>query len=361
MEILKKFIKEKKVNKPKDPEKQDKPKRRVNLQKFKALVITETRGEKFSGEIKERDVSELPEGEVLIRVRYSSLNYKDALSASGNKGVSRIFPHTPGVDAAGVVVSSESDTVSEGDEVIVTGYDLGMNTSGGFAQLIRVPANWVVKCPSGLGLRESMILGTAGFTAALCVDKLIRNGVKPNSGKILVTGATGGVGIIAVALLTKLGYTVTASTGKESEHALLFSMGAKEIIDRSTISDENRRPLLTEEWAGAVDVVGGDTLFNIVKSLNYGGSVAACGLVQSPVFYASVLPFILRGVNLLGVDSVQLPLSTKTAVWKKLASEWKLSNLEEISTDIGFSELETSLALVLNGQATGRFVLDLDS
>lgn len=363
MSILKRTKKAGKSDKANKAEKPDKPNRMKpanSADKFKALLIREVRGDKFTGEIAERDVSELPEGEVLIRVQYSSLNYKDALSASGNKGVSRSFPHTPGVDAAGVVVSSESKAVKEGDEVIVTGYDLGMNTSGGFGQLIRVPADWVVKCPSGLTLRESMILGTAGFTAALCIDKLIRNGVKPSSGKILVTGATGGVGSIAVALLSKLGFQVTASTGKDSEHGMLLSMGAKEIIDRSTLSDENRRPLLTEEWAGAIDVVGGDTLFNVVKSLNYGGSVAACGLVQSPVFHASVLPFILRGVNLLGVDSVQLPLSTKTAVWNKLADEWKLSNLEEICTDIGFAELESSLALVLNGKATGRFVLELD-
>lgn len=344
--------------------KNDKPKRvrRGNdPDKFKALLITESRGEKFTGEITERDLSELPEGEVLIRVKYSSLNYKDALSASGNKGVSRSFPHTPGVDAAGVVVSSENKSFGKGDEVIVTGYDLGMNTSGGFGQLIRVPADWVVKCPSGLSLRESMILGTAGFTAALCIDKLIRNGVKRSSGKILVTGATGGVGIVAVTLLSKLGFQVTASTGKADQHALLLSLGAKEIIDRATLSEETRRPLLSEEWAGAIDVVGGDTLFNVVKSLNYGGSVAACGLVQSPVFHASVLPFILRGVNLLGVDSVQLPLTTKAAVWEKLAGEWRLPNLEDISTDIGFNELETSLAMVLSGKATGRYVLNLDS
>lgn len=349
-----------KADKANEDDMSDRMKSSERLEKFRALLITESRGEKFTGEITERDISELPEGEVLIRVHYSSLNYKDALSASGNKGVSRSFPHTPGVDAAGVVVSSESKTVSEGDEVIVTGYDLGMNTSGGFGQLIRVPADWVVKCPAGLGLRESMILGTAGFTAALCVDKLIRNGVKPSSGKILVTGATGGVGVVAISLLSKLGFQVTASTGKDAEHGMLISLGAKEIIDRSTIADETRRPLLTEEWAGAIDVVGGDTLFNIVKSLSYGGSVAACGLVQSPVFHASVLPFILRGVNLLGIDSVQLPLATKAAVWNKLADEWKLSNLEEICTDIGFAELESSLAQVLNGKATGRFVLELD-
>jgi acrylyl-CoA reductase (NADPH) len=356
LKILEKF---KKAEKVETPVKEEKPARSQIPKKFKALLITELPGDKYSGQITERDINELPEGEVLIRVEYSSINFKDALSANGNKGVSRSFPHTPGVDAAGVVLSSESKSVSVGDEVIVTGYDLGMNTSGGFGQLIRVPAEWVVKCPAGLALRDSMILGTAGFTAALCIDKLIRNGVKPSSGKILVTGATGGVGIIAVALLSKLGYQVTASTGKEEQHGMLLSIGAKEIVDRSLFADETRKPLLDEEWAGAIDVVGGDTLFNVVKSLCYGGSVAACGLVQSPVFHASVLPFILRGVNLLGIDSVKLPLSTKTAVWKKLANEWKLSNLDDISTDIGFDELESSLAQVFKGLAVGRFVLHL--
>ncbi|PCJ28419.1 MAG: oxidoreductase [SAR86 cluster bacterium] len=331
------------------------------MEKFKALQVSEVEEKKFSGEIIERDVSDLPEGEVLIRVQYSSLNYKDALSASGNKGVTRNFPHTPGIDAAGVVISSQSDSLAEGDEVIVTGYDLGMNTSGGFGQLIRVPADWVVKCPAGLTLKESMILGTAGFTAALCVEKLILNGVQPGGGKVLVTGATGGVGMVAVALLSKLGYKVTASTGKASAHDLLKSMGAQEVVDRSILSDENPRPLLKEEWAGAVDVVGGSTLANVVKSLSYGGSVAACGLVQSTALEATVLPFILRGVNLLGVDSVQLPLETKAAIWEKLANEWKLSNLEEISTDIGFEQLESSLTQVLNGEAKGRFVLDLNA
>lgn len=330
------------------------------MSKFKAFQVREEDG-KFKSSIVERDIDDLPVGDVLIKVSFSSLNYKDALSASGNKGVTRQFPHTPGIDAAGVVVTSTTESLQQGDEVIVIGYDLGMNTSGGFGQYIRVPAAWVVKRPQGLGLRESMVIGTAGFTAALCVEKLLRNGLTPQSGPVLVTGATGGVGIIAVALLHKLGFTVCASTGKPHSEELLHSLGASEIIDRKLLGDENPKPLLKEQWAGAVDVVGGETLANVIKSISYGGSVACCGLVQSPAFTATVLPFILRGVNLLGVDSVQLPLAVKTTLWSKLASEWKLPDLELLSHEIGFAELESSLGKVLKGGATGRYVLNLAS
>ena len=332
-----------------------------NTKKYKALRVDEIAEKEFRTQIVECDVADLPAGEVLIEVLFSSLNYKDALSASGNKAVTREYPHTPGIDAAGKVVSSTSDRFDEGDEVIVIGYDLGMNTAGGFGQFVRVPADWIVRCPAGLSLRESMILGTAGFTAALCVEKLIVNGVSPASGSVLVTGATGGVGITAVALLSKLGYEVVASTGKESAHELLRQLGAKEIIDRAGLSEISARPLLKEKWAGAVDVVGGDTLFNVVKSIRYGGSVACCGLVQSPLFQASVLPFILRGVNLLGVDSVELPLPTKAQLWEKLGNQWKLPSLDSHCNEIGFAELESSLTSVLKGEATGRFLLNLNS
>ncbi len=331
------------------------------MQSFKALWIEESAENEFVASITERSLDDLPEGEVLIQVHYSSLNYKDALSARGNKAVTRNYPHTPGIDVAGTIASSQSSEFSAGDEVIVTGYDLGMNTSGGFGQLVRVPANWVVKCPAGLSLKESMILGTAGFTAALCVEKLIANGVTPDSGDVLVTGATGGVGIVAVALLHKLGYRVIASTGKESQHALLRDVGANQVISRNDLNEENSRPMLKEQWAGAVDVVGGDTLFNIVKSLNYGGSVTCCGLVQSPMFKASVLPFILRGVNLLGVDSVMLPLGIKSAIWEKLANAWRIDDLESLCNDIGFAELTESLDQIFKGEAAGRFVLDLNT
>jgi acrylyl-CoA reductase (NADPH) len=331
------------------------------LQEFKALQVSEESEGKFSSQIVQRSVDELPEGDTLIQVNYSSLNFKDAMSFSGNKGVTRQYPHTPGIDAAGTVLDSVGGEFNAGDEVLVIGYDLGMNTSGGFGQLIRVPSEWVVRLPAGLSQKESMILGTAGFTAALCVEKLLQNGLQADQGKVLVTGASGGVGMIAVALLCKLGFDVAASTGKDAAHETLRTLGASELVDRNTLSEENKRPMLKEEWAAAVDVVGGDTLSNVIKSLRYGGSVAACGLVQSPSFTATVLPFILRGVNLLGVDSVQLPIETKRAVWNKLGDQWKLDSLEAICTEIGFDELAASLTQVLAGGANGRFVLDLNS
>ncbi len=328
---------------------------------YKALLVTEGAEKKYNTEITTLDSDSLPQGDVLIEVHYSSLNYKDALSASGNKGVTRNYPHTPGIDAAGVVVESSNPAIEQGQQVIVTGYDLGMNTAGGFGQYIRVPAEWVVPKPANMTLRESMILGTAGLTAALCIDNLLQAGLKAGQGEVLVTGATGGVGSIAVALLAKLGFKVVASTGKKQAEPWLLELGASSTIDRNELSEVNPRPLLKERWAGAVDVVGGETLFSVIKSLNYGASVAACGLVESPAFSATVLPFILRGVNLLGVDSVELPLSVKQHTWDKLANDWRLDNLEAMVTEIGFDALETSLQSVLAGKAKGRFLLNLKS
>ncbi|MCB1672514.1 MAG: YhdH/YhfP family quinone oxidoreductase [Gammaproteobacteria bacterium] len=330
------------------------------MQTFKALLVEEQESGKFVSNIVERQVEELPAGEVLIRVRYSSLNYKDALSASGNKGVTRNYPHTPGIDAAGEVVESTAAGFSPGDQVIVIGYDLGMNTSGGFGQFIRVPAGWIVPRPPGLSLKESMIIGTAGFTAALCVEKLLLNGLTPEHGEVLVTGATGGVGTIAVAILSKLGYTVAAATGKADQKEFLSRLGAARVVDRALLEEESKRPLLKEEWAAAVDVVGGQTLVNILKMLSYGGSVACCGLVGSPQLDGTVFPFILRGVNLLGVDSVNLPLATKSRVWQRLASEWKLEALAELAREIHFAELQANLEQVLHGRAVGRLLLNLD-
>ncbi len=330
---------------------------------FRALWVEEhTQDDKpvYQASLAERRVGDLPEGDVLIRVRHSSVNYKDALSASGNKGVTRKFPHTPGIDAAGEVIASSAGDFAPGDEVIVIGYDLGMNTAGGFGQFIRVPADWVVRKPDGLSLHDSMIIGTAGFTAALCVEKLLVNGLSPEQGSVMVTGASGGVGSVAVMLLARLGFTVTAVTGKAGEHDFLRQLGAAEVVARDTLSEASERPMLKETWAGAVDVAGGTVLTNIIKSLRYGGSVACCGLVASPVFETSVFPFILRGVNLLGVDSVNLPLSTKSALWQKLASDWKLARLSDLATDITFDDLLPSLDAVLNGKSRGRFVLNLD-
>ncbi len=326
---------------------------------YKAFQVQEAADGSFASAVVDLDSGELPAGEVLIQVAYSSLNFKDALSASGNKAVTRKYPHTPGIDAAGVVVESSSGSISAGDEVIVMGYDLGMNTAGGFGQLIRVPADWVLRRPTALKLKQCMMWGTAGFTAALSVDKLLLNGVAPDAGPVLVTGATGGVGIIALMLLKKLGFHVVVSSGKAEAHDRLRELGADEIIHRSELSEPTSRPLLKDRWAGAVDVVGGDTLFNVIKSLSYGGSVAACGLVQSPTFQASVFPFILRGVNLLGVDSVEQPLTVKQSLWDRMGDQWLLADLEQVVTEIGMNQLGECLQQLLKGQAQGRFVLDL--
>ncbi len=331
------------------------------MKSFKALWVTEQATAAkplYSATIVERNISDLPAGEVLIKVAYSSLNYKDALSAQGNKGVTRQYPHTPGIDAAGTVIESSDPRFKTGAAVIVIGYDLGMNTAGGFAECIRVPAEWVVACPSGLSLQESMVIGTAGFTAALCVEKLLQNGLLPEHGEVLVTGATGGVGIYAVALLAQLGFEVIACTGKESEHDFLRKLGAKSIISRAELTEASPKPMLKEQWAAAVDVAGGELLANIIKSLKYGGSVAICGLVASTQFSTTVLPFILRGVNLLGVDSVNLPLAKKQQLWMQLASDWKVKKLQELHTEIGFSDLATYLDKVFRGESVGRVVLN---
>ncbi len=329
---------------------------------FKALRVEEAQdGEalSYSSAVVERSLNELPANDVLIQVHYSSVNYKDALSASGNKGVTRQYPHTPGIDAAGVVVRSQDSSIAIGQSVIVTGYDLGMNTSGGFAQFIAVPAQWVVPLPEGLSLFESMVLGTAGLTAALCVEKLLNNGLTPEQGEVLVTGASGGVGSIAVALLSKLGFSVTACSGKADSQPMLKSLGAQAIITREELLGQGNRPLLKERWAGAVDVVGGEMLWNVMKSLRYGGSVACCGLVGSPKIEATVFPFILRSVNLLGVDSVMVPLAHKTALWTQLASHWHLEHLADLAKIITLDELQAGIDSLLQGQGKGRLVLEL--
>lgn len=330
------------------------------MSSFKALQTSESADGRFETKVIERDLSELPAGEVLIRVRYSSLNYKDALSASGNRGVTRSYPHTPGIDAAGVVVESSTSGFAVGDEVIVTGYDLGMNTAGGFGQFIRVPAAWVIKRPSGLSLREAMALGTAGLTAALCVDKLEQAGLEPVDAPVLVTGATGGVGSIAVALLSRLGYNVAAVTGKLEQKPFLTSLGATQVIERSALQSGTEKPVLKEQWAGAVDTVGGDILFNVIKSLQRGASVACCGLTAGTNFQANVLPFILRGVNLLGIDSVEIPRSVKASMWDKLSAQWKLANLDDLVQEIPLEELPQAIKRILAGQQTGRMLVRLD-
>jgi len=324
---------------------------------FKAFRV-EKSDAGFSRSIVSREESDLPEGELLIEVKFSSLNFKDGLSATGNPGVTRNFPHTPGIDAAGVVLESSHDDFVVGDDIIAIGFDLGMGTPGGFAERIRIPAGWAVKCPSGLTLHSSMIIGTAGFTAAECVQKLEQSGMTPASGPVLVTGATGGVGSVAVKLLGQLGYEVTAVTGKPEKTDWLKSLGASNVISREDAAAGADKPMLAETWGGVVDTVGGDILFNGVKSLRYGCSLAACGLVAAPTFGASVLPFILRHVNLLGIDSVQLPIDQKAAIWQRLATDWQmdLSDLEEVLT---LDTLSDAIDRILAGEMVGRGVLHL--
>ena len=325
---------------------------------FKAFRV-EKEQKAFTRSIISRDVDELPAGDLLVDVRYSSLNYKDGLSATGRPGVTRNYPHTPGIDAAGVVLESSVDTFSPGDEVIAIGFDLGMNTPGGFGQRIRIPAGWATPLPAGLTLEQSMILGTAGFTAALCVDKLESAGMTQAGGPVLVTGATGGVGSVAVMLLGQLGYTVHAVTGKPLQHGFLRDIGATEIVERKTALEGANRSLLRETWGGVVDTVGGDILFNAVKSLKYGASLAACGLVASPSFSATVLPFILRHVNLLGIDSVELAIERKTALWRKLGGDWKIDGLDALKRPLRLEGLSAAIDSILAGEMVGRGVLDL--
>ncbi|MDM8539392.1 YhdH/YhfP family quinone oxidoreductase, partial [Desulfobacterales bacterium HSG17] len=325
--------------------------------KFKAMLVEEIEKKKFARNITQRSISDLPQGDVLVKVQYSSLNYKDALSASGNKGVTRKFPHTPGIDAAGIVEHSLSNEFKAGDEVIVTSYDLGMNTSGGFGQYIRVPAAWVVRLPENLSLKESMIFGTAGFTAGMSVWYLSQV-VKPDKGEILVTGATGGVGSMAVAILSKCGYSVTAVTGKTSEKQFLIDLGAKAVIDRDEATDTSGRPLLKNLWAGTVDTVGGDILATAVKSTDQHGVVTCCGNVASPDLPLNVFPFILRGVSLIGIDSQNCPMDTRIQIWEKLAKDWKISDMDSISKIISLDELDENIELILKGKQKGRVVVD---
>jgi acrylyl-CoA reductase (NADPH) len=321
---------------------------------FKAFQIEEQSGS-FVGHIVEKSLESLPAGEVTIRVQYSALNYKDALSASGNRGVTKQYPHTPGIDAAGIITESTNERFKVGDAVLVTSYDLGMNTSGGFAEYIRVPADWVVALPQGLSAREAMMLGTAGLTAAMAVEALETFGLQS---PVLVTGASGGVGSIAVALLKHLGYRVIASTGSESAHTMLSAIGAEQIVARQDLAGVSERPVLKPLYGGAVDTVGGSTLVTILKSLLPGSSVAACGLVGGVDLPLTVYPFILRGVNLLGIDSQSYPMIKREKLWQKLAKEWK-TNLEPLTTEITLADINASLEAIVSGKTQGHILVNI--
>lgn len=323
---------------------------------FRCYLVTKE-GKQARGEVVERPLSNLPDGDVLVRVAWSSLNYKDALSATGHPGVTKKYPHVPGIDAAGTVVESRSSDWKRGDEVIVTSYDLGQNTWGGFGQYIRVPAAWVVRRPHGLGARESMILGTAGFTAALSLMALAQHGIKPDAGEVVVSGASGGVGSLAVALLAHGGYRAVASTGKECAHELLRQLGAARIVGRGEVLDASDKPLLATRWAGAIDTVGGQTLATILRSLNRGGCVAACGLVGGIELPLTVYPFILRAVGLIGIDSAECPYDRRVQVWQQLAGDWKAEKLDLLASEITLEQLPEQIDRILGGHAVGRVVL----
>lgn len=321
---------------------------------YRALVVNKT-GDSFDVSIQQLDESQLPPGDVTIRVEWSSVNYKDGLACSATGRVVRSYPMVPGVDLAGSVISSSDPRFSPGDKVVVTGYDVGVAHHGGFAELARVPAAWVMPLPTGLTTKEAMAIGTAGLTAALSVEALERNGLRTEQGPVIVTGATGGVGSTAVSMLAQLGYTVAASTGKESEHAFLRDLGATEILSRQDVSAESTRPMETERWAAAVDPVGGATTAYLLRTTKYGGSVAVSGLTGGGTVNTTVFPFILRGVNLLGIESVFCPMEQRLRVWKRLGTDLKPHGLlESIAVETGLEGVVAVAEQILAGQVRGR-------
>lgn len=324
---------------------------------FNALLVTESGGV-FTKEVKQLNTLQLPDNDLLIKVSYSSLNYKDALSASGNKGVTKKFPHIPGIDAAGIVIKSKTPDFKEGDEVLVTGFDLGMNTWGGFSQYISVPSSWALKLPQGMSLKQSMCYGTAGLTAAMSIQQVVKAGITPINGTVAVSGATGGVGSMATAILAKLGYSVAAISGKSNDVFLLNTLGAKEIINRHEFTHVyNSKPLTTPAFAAGIDTTGGEILSGMLKATQYGGVVTCCGMVASTDLNTTIFPFILRGIHLAGVDSVLAPLELRNQLWQLLASAWKPDNLDELVQEIQLTEVSSKLDDILKGSAKGRYLL----
>jgi acrylyl-CoA reductase (NADPH) len=324
---------------------------------FPAFVARKEADGHIGSRVEHLTVDELPAGEVLIRVAYSSLNYKDALAAQGHPGVVQTLPHVPGIDCAGTVEESTSPDYRPGDQVIITGYDLGAGHWGGYAAFVRVPAEWIVPLPSGLTLRETMIYGTAGFTAAQCVAAILARGIEPSRGPVVVTGSTGGVGSIAVAILAKLGYEVDAVTGKAEHHDWLRKLGARTILSRDDVSDDSDLPLLRSRWAAAVDTVGGKPLATILRSTGHRGCVAACGLVAGADIPTTVYPFILRGVTLAGIDSANCPRRERLEMWKNLSGPWHISQLDWLADEITLDELPDRIQKILAGRIVGRTIV----
>lgn len=326
---------------------------------MKAFVVEKIGDREFSADVREVSIPKCEENEVVIKVTYSSLNYKDALSSVGNPGVTRKFPHTTGIDVAGTVYESSSSIFKEGERVLVTGYDMGMNTNGGHADYVKVPATWVARTPDAITDKEIMTFGTAGLTAALSVNELIENGIKPESGEILVTGATGGVGSIAVSILSKIGYKVVAISGKADRVEYLKKIGANDVVLRNDFNEQAAKPMMGEKYAGVVDTVGGEVLANALKYIKYDGVATCCGLTSSHELNTNVFPFILRGVRLIGIDSVECKLEKKQAAWEKVATKWKIDTLNSITNEIGLDEIKKAYDLLLAGRAVGRYVVKI--
>ena len=326
---------------------------------FRAFVVNKTE-QGFTAGHQQLTVNDLPQGEVLVKVMYSDVNYKDGLASIPEGRIVRSYPFVPGIDLAGVVAESSDAQFKPGDEVLATSYDIGVSHFGGYSEYARVKASWVVPLPQGLTLKEAMALGTAGFTAALSVYKLEHMGLKPQNGPVLVTGASGGVGSVAIAILKNLGYTIAASTGKASEHDYLRELGAGDILSREEVAAESNRPMEKERWAGSVDAVGGSTLAYLLRTTKIGGSVASCGNTGGPNFSTTVFPFILRGVSLLGIDSVQCPMELRRELWQRLGSNYKPAGLlERIAHETSFEELPQALATILKGGVRGRTVIKM--
>ncbi len=324
---------------------------------MKAYIVEKIEDKKFKSGIQEIDIPKIEENEVLIKVTYSSLNFKDALSSIGNPGVTRVFPHVTGIDVSGIIEETNSNEFSKGDAVLVTGYDMGMNTNGGHAQFVKVPASWVIKLPKGISDKEIMTYGTAGLTAALSVNELLNNNI--TSGEVLVTGATGGVGSIAVSILSKLGFSVTAISGKEDKIPFLKELGAKEVILRKDFDIENKRPMGSEKYDGVIDTVGGNILAEALKLIKYDGVATCCGLTSSHELPTNVFPFILRGVRLIGIDSVEAKREKKVAAWKKIAGDFKINSLENLTNEISLDEIKEAYKALLEGKAVGRYLVKL--
>ncbi|MFP8489684.1 YhdH/YhfP family quinone oxidoreductase [Gracilimonas sp. Q87] len=335
----------------------DKKNPEMSTDTFKAFYVKETEEGDFSSDVRQVPFSFLPKHDVLIRVKYSSLNYKDALSASGNKGVTRTYPHIPGIDASGIVKEDKSGTFKEGDKVIVTGRDLGSNTSGGFGEYISVPADWVVKLPEGLTLETAMFYGTAGFTAMYGVKRLQRELIEPDSGKVLVTGATGGVGSLSILFLAELGYEVVAATGKLNEEPFLKLIGAKEVINREQVTNVSHSLMLSRKWSGAIETVGGSMLDAVIRQTNHDGAVACCGNILGHELNTNIYPFILRGVSLLGIDSAICKMPMRLKIWDEI-SRVDVSKLpNRFITTVHLKGLQQEIERILKGGQVGRVLV----